>query len=535
MTSSAVSRRSVLHSGAATLAQATGAAALVSAGLGAATSGPATAATTSPDPTYVPSPFKATPVPTLKQRHYLHRLGCGFSTESFSQMKAAGGPDGWLGKQLAPATIAEAPTVQALTTWFPDLNAPPATKWATNLARTKQAWHYGRDLAAATMLRRAYTTRPVLENMVGFWSELFNVSSLHEPAFVARADYDAVIRANALGKFEDLLVACELHPAMLMYLDNYKSTKDAPNENQGRELLELHTVGRSAGYTEAMVKDSARILTGYTVDTFGTWSGVYNPTGHATGSVTVLGFTDANAAADGSALAVRYLKYLARHPSTATNVATKLARHFVADEPSAALVASVAAAYIQSGTGIIAALKALVAHPDFLASAGRLVRNPIEDWVATTRALGVQALAPSADTSFALASVTSPQADFVYQWPTPAGVPLGDSAWCSAGQMLSSIKMHWNMAGGFWPTADVVYKKSGADWLPASSLPLDQYVDHLCRVVLGQVSDARLLTAVLETTGLPPSTVVTADHPVATYLHVYVMAALLDSPDHLRR
>ena len=80
---------------------------------------------------------------------------------------------------------------------------------------------------------------------------------------------------------------------MRVYLDNWKSVKNAPNENQGRELLELHTVGRDAGYTEDMVKDSAKILSGYTVDwgTGKTFDAVYDPTKHTTGPVTVLGFS----------------------------------------------------------------------------------------------------------------------------------------------------------------------------------------------------------------------------------------------------
>ena len=118
--------------------------------------------------------------------------------------------------------------------------------------------------------------------------------------------------------------------------------RNAPNENQGRELLELHTVGRSAGYTEQMVKDSAKLLSGYTVDAWKTWAPSYDSRRHTTGPVQVLGFGAANAAADGSALTVDYLRYLAHHPATATRIATKLCRHFVADQPSDALVAAVA-------------------------------------------------------------------------------------------------------------------------------------------------------------------------------------------------
>ena len=532
MTTDSVSRRGLLRAGAA-ISGAVAAGQVLGAGKAAAVSRtpvPLTSTTT-----YDPNPYADTPLPSPTARHYMSRLGCGFGTATFAQMTANGGPASWLTKQLSPSTIAESTTVTALSKWFPDLYNTAAAKWTTDRAKTKTAYEYSADLASVAMLRRIYSTRQVLENMVAFWSDVLHVDARHDTAWVWRADYDSVIRAKALGKFEDLLVACELHPAMLLYLDNYRSVKDAPNENQGRELLELHTVGRGAGYTEDMVKDSAKILSGYTVVPYTTWAGAYDPQKHTTGAVKVLGFTDANAAADGSALAVRYLKYLARHPATATNIATKLARHFVADQPSADLVAAVAAAYTKSGTNIKSALKALVAHPDFLASAGRLVRNPYEDLVATVRSLGAQALDPITANSFARACIYSPVTTLPFQWPNPAGQPLGDAAWCSAGRMLASFKMHWNLAGGYYPSADVTYKKTGADWLPIASIRLDQYVDHLCRVMLGKASDSRLVTAVVDATGYDPATIITKDHAVATWLHIFVMAALLDSPDHMCR
>jgi uncharacterized protein (DUF1800 family) len=321
---------------------------------------------------------------------------------------------------------------------------------------------------------------------------------------------------------------------MLLYLDNWRSVKGAPNENQGRELLELHTVGRTAGYTEAMVKDSAKILSGYTVDGFGTWDGFYDSTRHTTGPVRVLGFTSPNSSPDGRAVTVAYLRYLAQHPATALNIARKLARHFVADDPSTALVTAVAKAFRDSGTDISATLRALVAHPDFTASPGTLVRNPVEDFVATTRVLGVRVLRPTGDESFARACIYVPQTTLLYQWPRPDGLPLGDAPWASATRMLNSFQMHWQLIGGWWPSQDVTYRSPGA-WLPQPQVRLDQYVDHLCRVLLGKKSDPRLLSAVCATTGYGPATVVTARHAVATWLSIRVVAVLLDSPDHMRR
>ncbi len=321
---------------------------------------------------------------------------------------------------------------------------------------------------------------------------------------------------------------------MLLYLDNWRSTKSAPNENQGRELLELHTVGRASGYTEQMVKDSARILSGFTVDAFNTWDGFYDAGRHATGPVQVLGFTHANSSPDGQAVTRAYLRYLAHHPATALNIARKLARHYVADEPSTALVNDLAKVFRDSGTDIRTTLRALVAHPEFAASKGRLVRTPLEDFVATCRVLRMDVQAPTTDSSFARAAVWVPQSTLAYHWPRPDGPPYGDAAWSSATRMLSSFRMHWNLTGGWWPKQDVVYRPR-ASWLPESSIRLDRYVDHMCRMILGKPSTPRILGAVVAAVGYGPATKVTPDHAICSWLFVRLVGVLLDSPDHMRR
>src|SRR3954449_6234473 len=248
-------------------------------------------------------------------------------------MRGGGSGSRWVNKQLSATPPPESPIAQAAPSWFPDLEHSPALKWSNVINRTKVAWDYNRDLANLTMLRRIYSTRTVFETMVDFWSNHLHVFANADLAWVQRASYDKVMRKHALGRFEDMLVEAALHPAMLLYLDNWKSEKGAPNENQGRELLELHTLGRASGYTEQMVKDSAKILSGHTVDARGTWAGYYDSTKHTMGPVQVLEFTAANDSPDGQELAKQYLRFLARHPATARNIATKLGRYFVSDAP----------------------------------------------------------------------------------------------------------------------------------------------------------------------------------------------------------
>jgi uncharacterized protein (DUF1800 family) len=484
--------------------------------------------------TYTVNPYRRTAAPTPSQRHLMNRLGCGYSRTTFAQMRRAGSDEGWLRQQLTPVSVPESPKADAVEGWFGDLRQSPEQKWAASSSGRKGGWEYAVDLANYSMLRRVYSERQVLESMVEFWSDHLHVHANGDLAWVHRAGYDEVIRQHALGTFEELLLATALHPAMLLYLDNWRSVRGAPNENQGRELLELHTVGRASGYTEEMVKDSAKILSGYTVDAFKTWQGFYDAKRHTTGRVQVLGFGHTNESSDGQEVARAYLRYLAHHPATALNVARKLARRYVADSPSTTLVNHLASVFRESGTDIRATLRALVAHPEFTGSKGRLIRTPIDDFVATCRVLRVDVKAPRGPSSFARAAVWAPQSMLAYHWPRPDGAPYGDQAWSSATRMLSSFRMHWNLIAGWWPDEDVAYR-SPASWLPERSIRLDRYVDHLCRMILGRPSTPRILAASVTAVDAGPATKVTRDHALSGWLFVRLVGVLLDSPDHMRR
>ena len=175
---------------------------------------------------------------------------------------------------------------------------------------------------------------------------------------------------------------------MLLYLDNNLSTATHPNENLGRELLELHTVGRGH-YTEEDVRNSARILTGWSVERPPTWAPVYKASTHWRGPVQVMGFRDANAAKDGRALTRRYLTYLAHHPATAQRVAGRLATKFVRDDPPRALVDELAQVYLDNDTAIAPVLRALVASKAFAGAVGaRCATRARTWWRRTARSTG---------------------------------------------------------------------------------------------------------------------------------------------------
>jgi hypothetical protein len=477
-------------------------------------------------------------VATARERLFLNRFGTGFTQDALRQLRTAGTTEAWLEQQMTPSSVAEAAKVAEVDGWFSYLWAPVTAKVAANGDGSMPAWKYGHNLGNWTILRRIYSRRSVLETMTDFWSTNLHIPVGHDRAWLYRADYDATIRQHAFGTFEDLLVALSLHPAMRLYLDNWSSVKNKPNENQGRELLELHTVGRGAGYTEAMVKDSAKILSGYTVDWGKTYAEKYDAARHTTGAVSVLGFSDPNAAPDGQALTVAYLTYLAHHPATASNLCRKLATYFVSDSPSDGLVATLAQVYLDSGTDMKAVLRALAAHPEFLTSQGQKVRTPVADMVATARVLDLDALPPDADGSYAYNANWANGGPALFSWPRPDGPPVVGQMWSSASRVFASFDMHLSHAGGWWPKGATY--RSAVSWLPASSVRFDDYVEHLSRTWLGRAADARLQKAATSAVTGPEkwavitaSTIVDKDHSLARWLFPRLVVALLDTPDHM--
>jgi len=223
------------------------------------------------------------------------------------------------------------------------------------------------------------TPTPVAERWVQFWANHFCVAATKGSmlALVWPHEYEA-IRPNAFADFKTLLRAAVLHPAMLLYLDNAQSIgpdsrggqrrKKGLNENLARELLELHTLGVNAGYTQEDVTQTARLLTGWTVGPQTGGKVAFVPIIHEPGSKTILG----KRYAEGPQALDQLLGDLSTHPACARFVATKLVRHFVTDEPPAALVDAVALRFRASGGDMQAVARALRKEPALLHVARRL-------------------------------------------------------------------------------------------------------------------------------------------------------------------
>jgi uncharacterized protein (DUF1800 family) len=493
-----------------------------------------------PDPGGDPDPGGPRP-PLLDDpagRVLVSRFTHGLTPGLVAEVDAAGGAFAWFTHQLAPAAIADA-AADSTYGWWPSLDNPPATVWSRHIAGTEYGWQLMQSYQRWLLMRRISTRRQVQEVMTAFWENHFNVPVQGDSVFVHRVGYGRTIRPLALGRFEDLLRATVVHPAMGLYLGNAVSTKVHPNENLGRELLELHTVGRGQ-YDEDDVKDSARILTGWRVaGPSGGWAAAYQPNDHYVGPVSVMGFSHANAEADGQAVTMQYLSYLARHPETARRIARKLCVRFCLDQPSSALVELLASTYLAADTAIGPVLEALVHDVEFQGATGAKVRDPAEDVVATYRALDVAVAAPGSPvpeghvTNALLWQCNGLGAE-PHAWPQPNGQPADNDSWSSPVRFAASLDLHVTMAGGWWPTVGATYR-TPASWLPGTTFTLEQLVQHLAVQVLSQHSTPQLVTACSQVTGYPPSTVLTANHAIVRWMFPWVLATLLDSPLHMTR
>jgi uncharacterized protein (DUF1800 family) len=241
-----------------------------------------------------------------------------------------------------------------------------------------------------------------VERLVWFWSNHFCVSADKGNVRAICGAYEReAIRANVLGRFGDMLLAAESHPAMLVYLDNARSIGPASmagvrqkrglNENLAREILELHTLGVRTVYKQEDVTSFANVITGWTVvpprqDPAHAGEFQFNPRMHEPGAHAVIGksYPDAGMEQGRAVLAA-----LARHPATAKHVASKLARHFIADDPPAALVQRLAKRFLDSEGNLKELAKALVTAPEAWDPARSKLKRPNEWIISALRAGGV--------------------------------------------------------------------------------------------------------------------------------------------------
>ncbi len=303
------------------------------------------------------------------------------------------------------------------------------------------------ELQRATFLRAVYSRRQLYERMVGFWENHFNVyiNKDADRFYLTSFDRDS-IRPFALGNFRALLGAVAHSPAMLYYLDNWQSgiprgaASGKPvrragglNENYARELLELHTLGVDGGYTQQDVEEVARCFTGWTiyrVNDVGLF--MFDPSQHDDGEKIVLGhrIPSGGGIADGEMV----LDILARHPSTARFIATKLARMLVSDDPPKSVVRRAAAAFTKSNGSIAETVRAILKSREFRRGKEAKVKSPFEYAVSAVRALGAET-----DGSPAMLAWIARMGGPMFGRVTPDGYPDRADTWLSTGTLMERI------------------------------------------------------------------------------------------------
>src|SRR5947207_10896078 len=388
---------------------------------------------------------------------------------------------------------------------------------------------------AVTQLQSSRAARPVgserqlQEVMTDFWENHFNIYAAKgapEPYYLVDFDQN-VIRPHALGKFRDLLEAVSRSPAMLFYLDNARSMADSTqptlagggrreaggdrrgirgifgpmrvpvqrppqqqqqrqrqglNENYGRELLELHTLGVDGGYTQQDVINVARAFTGWTIMPPAQGGGfIFRPQVHDAGEKVVLGHR--LAAGRGMEDAEDVLDILAKSPATAHFISFKLARRFVSDTPSKALVDHAAQVYLKSDGDIREVLRAIITSPEFFSQQAfhSKVKSPFEIVVSAARALNAQP-----DSTPRTAQVIAYLGQPIFGHQAPNGWPETGESWMNTGAIVNRINCGRAAAAGRLPGANI-RALPALDTLQAA--PREKQVDAVVATVLnGMVS-----------------------------------------------
>lgn len=316
------------------------------------------------------------------------------------------------------------------------------------------------ELQQAKILRAILSERQLQEVMTDFWFNHFNVFLHKNPIETYYlADYERnAIRTHALGKFKDLLLATAEHPAMLDYLDNRTSigpdslaaTRQRPgqkqadrglNENYGREVMELHTVSVSGGYSQADVTSLAEILTGWTID-HPEMGGpfVFDPRRHEPGTKKWFGQTIKE---DGFNEGVQALTWLAAPPQTAHFISYKLAQRFVADDPPPALVDRMAQTYLSSDGDIKQVLRAMVHSPEFWSRANyrNKVKTPLEFVASAFRATDTNPANPGA-----LVATLARMGELLYQMQPPTGYAMTADHWMNSAALVDRLNFSMALA-----------------------------------------------------------------------------------------
>lgn len=388
----------------------------------------------------------------------------GFGAKKSELSMVSSDPPGWLDAQLnikyahnadfAGKSTAE--SVQEMTSFIRKKKLLKGDSIANPEALKEMLQTQGKEyLADAARRTRAAadSEAPFFERLVQFWSNHFTVSSTKKQQMAIVADFEReAIRPRILGSFHELLRASTRHPAMLIYLDNRQSVGPGSfagkikskglNENLAREILELHTLGVNGGYSQNDVTEFAKILTGWTIDASGSGDGFrFARMIHEPGEKTLLGKTYRE---EGVNEGERALAAFAQHPSTARFIATKLARHFIADDPPESAVRKLATTFTRNNGELLPVYQTLIGMEETWADPLAKVKTPNDYMLSLLRATGVAKQVGDLKIVGGLKML----GQVPFSAPSPAGWSDHAKDWIGAEALLQRIDIAEKVAGG---------------------------------------------------------------------------------------
>ncbi len=376
-----------------------------------------------------------------------HRFGLGASGEDMRRI--AQNPKGWLKAQIKSGAQTTLPgSFKSTDEIAKQVSKIKAAKQAERKKIIRSGLELYRDEMEARFHHGIKTDTPLIERLVMFWSNHFAVSFKGKPyiaGLMGAYERDA-IRPHVLGKFSDMLRAVVEHPAMLVYLDNVQSfgpnsvigkrRNRGLNENLAREILELHTLGVDGGYTQQDVIGFAKILTGWTVKPPRQGGGGFEFIKyiHEPGDHVLLGkkYDQKN-----QAQGIAALNDLARHPSTARFVATKMARHFISDNPSKSSIKKLERTFINTDGDLKAMVNTLINMPEVWKNPLPKIKKPYEMVVSCFRLMDI----PASKMPFKRVAQSLALLEHVpFQAPSPKGWPDTTDDWLSPNAMMNRVE-----------------------------------------------------------------------------------------------
>lgn len=383
-----------------------------------------------------------------RAEHVLNRLAFGPRPGEVERV-AKMGVDRWIELQLHPERIDDSAIEARVARYDRKVRIPTREELRDEKKRRERTRAVIGDLSAQRILRAAHSERQLNEVMVDFWMNHFNVFAGKQlDRFLITSYEHDTIRPRIWGRFDDLLLATAQSPAMLVYLDNFRSRSGAINENYARELMELHTLGVDGGYTQQDVTELARILTGWSITRpeNGAVRFVFRRALHDRGAKTFLGTKIA--AGQGQSEGEQVLRMLALHPSTARFLAFRLAQRLVADDPPPALVERVAKRFLATNGDLRATVKAVIDSPELRDPRfhrGKLKR-PFEYAISAVRAAGA-----TIDDPLPLARELRKLGEPLYFAQAPTGYSDESKEWESSGAIVARLELVLAIAEGKMP------------------------------------------------------------------------------------